>query len=375
MSATNISYDYDLPKGLIADEPAEPRDSARLLVYKTKSGEIIEDIFANISRYVPENSLLVLNDTKVMPARLELTKATGGKVNILFLLNEWRQDDTIHIKGLPDKKLNIGDRLYIHASDEVVSGQIQNLADMIPLVKIVAQNKEEFTFELLINATDFRGILNKSGHTPLPPYIHSSLTEKEARERYQTIFSRGSSSASVAAPTASLHFSDSVFASLKSKNIVKTFVTLDVGRGTFSPVDMSLAKDNVASLHSEPIFVSMKAVMDIARAKKEGRLVITSGTTATRVVESLADRIIADHTLEDRTDISDTTSIFIRPPYNFKITDGLITNFHLPNTSLLMLLDAFLQYKKSPKSWRDIYEYAIEKGYRFYSFGDAMLVI
>ena len=356
-----MSYDYFLPKELIANIPADPRDSARLLVYKTRTGEIIEDIFANIVRYLPDNSLLVLNDTQVIPARLELTKTTGKKVKILFLVNELADstgDPRPVVKGLPDKRLDVGDKL---------------LFDGHLVVEVISQNKEEFTFHLLIPKDSFRKILEDRGLTPLPPYIHSQIGEVELRNKYQTIFAEAKNLASVAAPTASLHFTEEVFRSLEQKNIEKAFVTLHVGRGTFSHVD-----EDTDRLHREPIYISSKSAKKIADAKRDGRTIISSGTTAARVLESSASFILDDNTadnLEGHTDLSGSTSIFIKPPYDFKMVDALITNFHLPNTSLLMLLDAFLQYKKSPKTWHEIYEYAVKNGFRFYSFGDAMLVI
>ncbi len=358
-----MSYDYKLREGSIANNPAEPRDSAKLLVVNTKTGDIKVDIFANISKFLPENSLLVLNDTKVIPARLELTKATGGKVRILFLVNEMQSGQLV--KGLADRKLVVGDQLFL--DDD------KGPNDKTPIVKIVAQNKGEFVFEVLVPMLDFSSILKEVGQTPLPPYIHTDLSEEEAREKYQTIYSKENFEskngladmfASVAAPTASLHFTDRVFQSFEAKNIEKTFVTLHVGRGTFAHVD-----EKVTKLHEEPVYISEESAAAILQAKKEGRTVIASGTTAVRVLESSSDNILAEQ------GYSGSTSIFIKPPYDFKIVDAMITNFHLPNTSLLQLLDAFLQYKKSPKSWREIYNFAMENDFKFYSFGDAMLVI
>ncbi len=353
-------YDYDLPENLIAHTPAEPRDAARLLVYRVATNEIIEDVFANISRYIPEHSLLVLNDTRVIPARLELTKSTGGIVRILFLVNEsgQRADSTavLTIKGLPDRKLKIGEVLFCGA------GKYKGKA----IVRVLSQVKEEFTFEVLISMSEFRGLLEMSGKTPLPPYIHSSLSEEEIRARYQTVFA--GNGASVAAPTASLHFTDKVFQSLAAKDITKTYVTLHVGRGTFSPVDEETIQGG--KLHEEPIHIENESAQKIAQAKKEGRMIVAAGTTATRVLESAAQLIMTTSATIDM-----STSIFIKPPYQFQLTDALITNFHLPNTSLLMLLDALLQYRGAHTSWRKLYEYAITHKFRFYSFGDAMLVI
>jgi len=304
---------------------------------------------------------LDLNDTQVIPARLELTKSTGKKVKILFLVNELSEEivgEKAQVKGLPDKRLDIGDSLYL---------------DDHPIAEVVSQDKEEFTFNLLVSLDYFRKTLEDRGLTPLPPYIHSSLSEGDVREKYQTIFSETNPLASVAAPTASLHFTERVFCSLEEKGIENTRVTLHVGRGTFSHIN-----EDTKQLHREPVYISRASAEKIADAKRHGRTVISSGTTATRVLESSVRFILDNNQPDDRegqSDLSGFTSIFIKPSYDFKIVDALMTNFHLPNTSLLMLLDAFLQYKKSTKTWRDIYEYAVENKFRFYSFGDAMLVI
>ncbi len=228
-------YDYDLPKNLIANAPAEPRDAARLMVYSTATNEIMLDYFYNISRYLPSDSVLVLNDTKVVPARLTLKKITGGEVTILFLMNEW--DGKAMIKGLPDKKVNPMEGLFLVNR---------------PVVEAVSNHNEEFTFKILIAPEQFRSLFQDYGQTPLPPYIHSTMSENELREKYQSTFAVNP--ASVAAPTASLHFTDRVFKSLDLKNIQRTKVTLHVGRGTFSPVSdqMKLA----SQLHSEPIYIS-----------------------------------------------------------------------------------------------------------------------
>ena len=360
--AMSQPYSYDLPEALIAHAPAEPRDSARLLVYHVAENTLIEDTFANISRYIPERALLILNDTQVVPARLSLMKSTGGTVRILFLVNEWMGEGLI--KGLPDRKLKTGDVLSL---------------DGRPVVEVISQDKEEFSYKVLMSSAEFRELLKGSGTTPLPPYIHSSLSEDEARTRYQTVFATPDVQASVAAPTASLHFTEGVFNSLDAKGVERAYVTLHVGRGTFSPVDVT--NPDQTKLHSEPVFISANSVKAIAHAQKEGRTIVASGTTALRAIESAAEFIakkaktMDDHDKSPAAPYDMATDIFIKPPYDFKIANALITNFHLPGTSLLVLLDAFLQYRGAARSWRDIYEYAIAHGFRFYSFGDAMLVI
>jgi S-adenosylmethionine:tRNA ribosyltransferase-isomerase len=344
----SIHYNFNLPPELVAHSPAEPRDSSRLLIYSTKTNEVLFDTFAHISRYLPENSLLVLNDTRVVPARLECTKITGGTVRILFLVNEW--DGVGVIRGLPDRKVTVGDTLYVNQR---------------PCVQATSQHNEEFTFRLLISPKEFSELCQSRGSTPLPPYIHSSLTEAEARTRYQTVFA--DKPASVAAPTASLHFTDKVFQSLAVKNITKAFVTLHVGRGTFSPVTPEMI--GAGKLHEEPVSISQESANRILAAKNQHVPIIAVGTTAVRSIESAADALLAGNAFEG------STSIFIKPPFNFRVADGLITNFHIPNTSLLMLLDAFLRSKGAKMTWRQLYELAIHERFRFYSFGDSMLIL
>ncbi|MCX6716220.1 MAG: tRNA preQ1(34) S-adenosylmethionine ribosyltransferase-isomerase QueA [Candidatus Taylorbacteria bacterium] len=341
-------FEYNLPKELIANAPVEPRDSAKLFVYSTKTDEIVLDTFSNIARYLPRGSVLVLNDTKVVPARLTVNKLTGGAVTILFLINEW--DGGPHIKGLPDKGLMLYEGLFL---------------DGHPMLEPISHVNEEFTFKILVAPEIFRKLFEKYGQTPLPPYIHSDLSEEELRQKYQSVFAE--KPASVAAPTASLHFTDNVFKTLDVKDIIRTKVTLHVGRGTFSPV----RSDQISSgeLHSEPIHITKESAEIIQSAKQSGRAVTACGTTALRLLEATADYILAGKEYEGE------TTLFIKAPYEFKVVDIFITNFHLPGTSLLMLVDAFLKSKKAKKSWRDLYELAIRQHFRFYSFGDAMLII
>lgn len=341
-------YSYTLPRELVATAPAEPRDAARLLVYNTGTDEIVFDTFANLSRYIPAGAVLVLNDTKVVPARLQLVKKTGGIANVLFLMNEWNGGDTI--KGLPDRNVPAGEELTLVNRPILVSQSNTN---------------EEFTFKLLIPAAEFSDLITTYGRTPLPPYIKTDIPEEKLREEYQTTFA--THPASVAAPTASLHFTDRVFVSLAAKEVALAKVTLHVGRGTFSPV----TKENERSgtLHAEPIHVSRESAELIRSAKAAGKPVVAAGTTAVRLLESASDFIMAGHAYDG------DTSLFIRPPFDFKIVDGLITNFHLPGTSLLALLDAFMRFKGAKRTWLDLYELAVKDMFRFYSFGDAMLIV
>lgn len=341
-------YIYTLPPELVATVPAEPRDAARLLVYSSATDEIVFDTFANLSRYIPSGAALVLNDTKVVPARLPLTKPTGGVANVLFLVNEWDGGDTI--KGLPDRNIDIGRPLSLVNK---------------PVAQAVSHENEEFSFKLLVSPSEFRDMLQLYGRTPLPPYIKATIPEEKIREEYQTTFA--SHPASVAAPTASLHFTDRVLRSLAEKGVGRADVTLHVGRGTFSPVTPGMLE--AGKLHTEPIHVAAESAAAIAAAKRAGKPVVAAGTTALRLLESAADPILAGRGLDGE------TSLFIKPPYGFKVADALITNFHLPGTSLLMLLDAFMQWKGAKKSWLDLYAIAVKDRFRFYSFGDAMLIL
>lgn len=343
-----MNYNFNLPPELIAHTPSEPRDAARILVYSTKTNEVLFDTFAHLARYLPEQSVLVLNDTRVVPARIECTKITGGTVRILFLLNEWDGGPIVH--GLPDKKLVIGETLYIHQR---------------PFAEVVSQLNEDFSFKLLTSPQEFEKLCTSHGRTPLQPYIHSTATESVAHEQSQTIFANKPSPVTVS--TALLHFTDRVFISLAEKGIEKVPVTLHVGRGTFSPV----IKENLDSgkLHIEPVRVSKESAVIIATAKKAGKTIIASGTTAVRVLESAADSVLAGNGYEG------DTALLIKPPYNFKVVDALITNFHIANTSLLMLVDAFLQSKGAKRTWRELYDIAAREKFMFYSFGDAMVIV
>lgn len=357
----NESYDYTLSDELIGTKPAEPRDSALLFVYDTASDTVSFDVFANLDKYLPEKSLLVLNDTKVVPARVTLYKETGGKVVALFLMNEYRGGDTVRV--LLDRGISVNAFLYLgtlpHLSTSVdrCGGKVEPRHRM----QVVGQEenvfilKPEFAIELLPE------LLERYGAMPLPPYLKGvTLSETELRSRYQTVFA--SHPASVAAPTASLHFTPRVFEKLEGKGIEKTYVTLHVGLGTFAPLTSENLK--TCTLHFERYEVPEESVRKIQTAKKEKRNIVAVGTTAVRTLESFA-----------KGNSSGETNLFIRPPYDFKLVDSLITNFHIPKSSLMMLVDAFLQHKKSKRSILSLYHIAIAEKFRFFSFGDVMLVL
>lgn len=338
---------FNLPDRLIATAPASPRDAAKLLVYDTATDEVVFDTFRHLGKYLPPQALVVLNDTKVLPARVPVVKDTGGRAEILFLLNEPAPAGLV--SGLADRKLVVGQVVTIdHRWALTVVGQSANL----------------FLFRPKFPLRHLPRIMTQSGQMPLPPYLkQTKLSEHQLRDKYQAVFA--AHPASVAAPTASLHFTKRLLADLRREGIKTTTVTLHVGRGTFAP----LTAEQVASgkLHEEPYLISGAAARQINQAKTAGRPVIAVGTTATRAIESAASRgrVSAG---------AGATKIFIRPPHKFQIIDGLVTNFHLPGTSLLLLVDALLRDKHASRSVTDLYKLAIKKNFRFYSFGDGMLI-
>ncbi|NTV55002.1 MAG: tRNA preQ1(34) S-adenosylmethionine ribosyltransferase-isomerase QueA [Candidatus Moranbacteria bacterium] len=355
-------YDYRLPKGLIRKCGVEPRDSARLFVYDTGTDTVFHDTFANLASYLPERAMLVLNETRVVPARLMLSKETGGKIEAFVLANEISEaisgtgpaESLIPI--LVDRKCVPGMRLFFPDGSRF---------------EVVSQEENRF-FVRLHSGKSLSDLLDAYGETPIPHYLEDTGTtrdEQALRKRYQTVFAR--SGASVAAPTASLHFTDRVFGSLAAKGVETIHVGLDVGLGTFA----SLRPENFVSktLHRERISVSETAAERLTRAKAEGHRVVAVGTTALRTLESV---IVpgADTGMREFRPYSGDTDIFIFPPHRFRSADMLLTNFHLPKSSLMLLVEAFLRDRGSKRTLVSLYEEAIREGYAFYSFGDSMLI-
>jgi len=346
-------YSYNLPKEKIAHQPAKPRDFSKLFVYDTLEDKIYFDIFLNLDKYLPKNSFLVLNNTKVLPAKVEMLKETGGKVKILFLVDEAINKNSKLIRGLVNKKLNLKEKIYF-----------PNKKDFI---EVVSQEKNIFTFSLKTDLNNFLKLLNLYGEAPLPPYVKKTpLTKKEAKEKYQTIFAK--KLGSIAAPTASFHFTKRVFKKLKRKGIEHFFITLHVGLGTFMPISEENIKKR--KLHKEYWEIETSIYKKILKLKQKKKL-IAVGTTTTRLLETLARKKLN----LNKKILRGTTELFIFPPFKFKMIDGLITNFHLPKTSLMMLVEAFLQFKNSKRHLKELYEIAIKNDFRFYSFGDAMLIL
>jgi S-adenosylmethionine:tRNA ribosyltransferase-isomerase len=333
-------YDYELPVSAIAQRPASVRDQAKLLVYDRKSGKASCDRFINLGKYLPKNSVLVFNETKVVPARLAVKKPTGGKVELFYvgILGT-------NLRCLTNQPVPIGTVLHLKKNNFTVVGR----EDKWYLVKPPFAAKEIFSF------------LEKNGKTPLPPYLKNSpLSERERRKKYQTVFARAKGS--VAAPTASLHFTDRLIKKLKKLGVRVVYITLHVNLGTFAPVTETHLKKE--KLHAEEYEITREAAKRLNAAKKAGKNIIAVGTTSCRALESAT-------TGGKLKKLSGTTDIFIRPPYDFKFVDSLITNFHVPRSSLLMLVASLVGRKKLFK----LYDLALEKKMRFLSFGDGMFIL
>lgn len=332
-------FDYDLPQELIAQHPMEPRDHSRLLVVDKKTGEIEHKHFYDLVNYLKPGDVLVFNDTRVIPARLHGTKDTGAHVEVFLLTRRDATDWEVLVR--PGKKLQVGAK--INFSDELSCEVIEHTDFGGRVVR--------FKYDSI-----FEEILDRLGETPLPPYITAPLEDKE---RYQTVYNRERGSA--AAPTAGLHFTKELLQKIKEIGCEEVFVTLHVGLGTFRPVSEAKIEDH--KMHKEFYTVSQEAADAVNKAKAEGRRIIAVGTTAVRTLEAAG----ADGQLHAG---SSWTNIFIYPGYKFRLVDDLVTNFHLPQSTLLMLV--------STLSTREImlqtYKKAVEEKYRFFSFGDAMFI-
>ena len=332
-------FDYDLPKELIAQHPLEPRDHSRLLVVDKETGELEHRHFYDLVDYLQPGDLLVFNDTRVIPARLHGFKDTGAHVEVFLLTRKDAHDWEVLVK--PGKKLQQGARIKF---SEELSCEI---VDYTEFGGRIARFHYEGVFE---------EILDRLGETPLPPYITAPLEDKE---RYQTVYNRERGSA--AAPTAGLHFTKELLQKIKDKGCEEVFVTLHVGLGTFRPVSEANIEDHL--MHSEFYSVSTEAAAAINRARAEGRRIIAVGTTSVRTLESAG----ASGTMQAG---SSWTQIFIYPGYKYKFVDALVTNFHLPQSTLLMLVSAL----SSREIMLASYKIAVEEKYRFFSFGDAMFI-
>ena len=334
---------YDLPEELIAQDPLEDRSSSRLLVLDKETGATSHHIFKEITGYLKEGDCLVINDTKVIPARLIGAKeGTGAKIEILLLKR--KENNIWETLVKPGKKAKVGTRIVF--GEGILVGEV---------VGIVEEGNRLVKFEY---EGIFEEILDQLGQMPLPPYITHQLEDKN---RYQTVYAKHTGSA--AAPTAGLHFTPELLKEIEEKGIDIARVTLHVGLGTFRPVKVDEITDH--HMHSEFYQVDEEAAEKINRAKDSGHRVICVGTTSCRTIESAADE--TGHLKA----CSGWTEIFIYPGYKFKILDGLITNFHLPESTLIMLVSALAGREHVLAA----YEEAVQERYRFFSFGDAMLIV
>ncbi|KGJ29642.1 tRNA preQ1(34) S-adenosylmethionine ribosyltransferase-isomerase QueA [Staphylococcus haemolyticus] len=336
-------FDYDLPESLIAQTPLKDRDQSRLLVLGRNSGNIEHKHFKDVIDYLETGDTLVLNDTRVMPARLfGLKEETGAKVEMLMLTRIENNDWEVLLK--PAKRIKVGNKLSFGEG------------------KIIAECIEELDQGGRIMRLHYEGILeerlNELGEMPLPPYIKERLDDPD---RYQTVYAKESGSA--AAPTAGLHFTDELLDEIRAKGINIAFITLHVGLGTFRPVSVEDINDH--EMHSEYYQMTQETADLLNQTKNEGHRIISVGTTSTRTLETIR------RDYNEFVAVSGWTDIFIYPGFTYKAIDGLITNFHLPKSTLVMLVSAF----SSRENILNAYKEAVKLEYRFFSFGDAMLII
>ncbi len=333
---------YDLPEGLIAQVPIKKRDESRLMVLDRKKQTIEHKVFKDILDYLQPGDCLVRNNTKVIPARIYGKKETGANVEFLLLNNI--EGDIWESIVRPGNKLHVGTKVTF--GDGKLNAEILEVMEG-------GTRKVKFTYNGIFNE-----ILDEIGMMPLPPYIHEELKEKD---RYQTVYAKYQGSA--AAPTAGLHFTEELLEKIKEKGVEIANVTLHVGIGTFRPVKVEKIEEH--HMHSEHYYIKQEDVDKINNARKNGGRIISVGTTSCRVLESIADENgFVQETEGD-------TSIFIYPGYKFKCIDGLITNFHLPESTLLMLVSALAGKDYIMKAYNE----AVKEKYRFFSFGDAMLIL
>jgi S-adenosylmethionine:tRNA ribosyltransferase-isomerase len=332
-------FDYNLPESSIAQTPAEPRDSSRLLVLHRDTSEIEHRVFRDIGDYLRAGDLLVLNQTRVIPARVYARKETGGRVELLLLR---RRDELSWEALVGGKGLRVGK--MINVEDGPRAEVIELLGGSERVIKFSEPIEPYFS---------------KVGHVPLPPYIHQKLRDPE---RYQTVYAREPGSA--AAPTAGLHFTPRLLEELQTKGVKIAYVTLHVGLDTFAPVTEDNPEQHI--IHTEWCELPQETADLINQTKQMGGRIIAVGTTSVRTLESAVQ--VGRNAIPP---YSGPTSLFILPGYKFKVVDAMITNFHLPKSTLLMLVSAFAGRERM----LDTYEIAIREGYRFYSFGDAMIIL
>lgn len=366
-------YDYNLPEELIAQMPADKRDNSRMMVLDRNAGTVSHKHFYDIVDLIEPNSLLVMNNTKVLPARLIGHKDTGAKIEV-FLLKQyalsprplWEREEFVSEQS---KLTNSGEgclwQVLIKPSKRVKPDTVVKISDELSVraIKRLEENGE-WLVELLFDGNNVLEVLHRNGNIPLPPYIERKIANDDLKkldfERYQTVYAKDEGS--VAAPTAGLHFTKEILDKLEVKGVELCEVTLNVGLGTFRPVQCENVLDH--KMHSETFEISAKAAEQITKAKAEGRTIIAVGTTTVRTLET------AYQQFGNICECSSASELFIYPPYEFKVIDKLITNFHLPKSTLLMLVSAL-----AGKDFIfEAYKEAIENKYRFFSYGDCMFI-
>jgi len=342
-------FDFNLPSNLIATEPAKPRDHSRLLVLDKKTGKIEHKHFYDLVDYLGKGDILILNNSKVIPARLIGKKDTGGKVEVFL---HKKISDNIWQCLLGAKKMKTGLKIYF---EEKLEAEI-------------LKDNGDGTWNVVFSAgaDAFDRILEKIGHVPLPPYIKKEENKNSDKKNYQTVYADDEKKGSVAAPTAGLHFTPDLIKKLKDKGVQIEYITLHVGLGTFAPVKVDDIEEH--KMHSEYVEIKKSVAEKIIKAKREGRRVVSVGTTSTRTLESQID---ISNPWPVSENLSAWVNIFIYPGYKFKVVDSIITNFHLPKSTLLMLVSAFAGKGNIDKAYKS----AILEKYRFYSYGDAMLIL
>lgn len=333
-------FDYPLPETLIARQPAEPRDSCRLMVYRRQTGEIIHSHFHQIDSFLNPGDTLALNDSKVIPARLHGCDDQGKPFEV-FLLSRETQSGKWKCLAKPGKKIKSGITVHFNGA---VSGALKKIKDELCEIEFTETSPLEFW-----------KWLEKEGKIPLPPYIKRPADSDDC-QNYQTVFAK--TKGSVAAPTAGLHFTEALFQKLYTKQIESAFLTLHVGYGTFSPIRAQNIHEH--EMHEENYYIGDDTFLKLSAAKKFGKKIVAVGTTSLRALESIPSQGTAG-----------TTRLFITPGFQFQWVDALITNFHLPKSSLLILVSAFMGKEEALRC----YDIAMQEKYRFFSYGDAMLIL
>lgn len=347
-------YDYNLPEELIAQMPADKRDNSRMMVLNRKDRTISHKHFYDIVDLIEPNTLLVMNNTKVLPARLIGHKDTGAKIEVFLLKqNSKMQDEHENWEVLIKPSKRVKPDTIIKISDELSVRAIKRL-----------EENGEWLVELIFNGNNVLDVLHRNGNIPLPPYIERKIPNEDLKkldfERYQTVYAKDEGS--VAAPTAGLHFTKEILKKLENKGVELAYVTLNVGLGTFRPVQCENVENH--KMHSETFEISEKAAEQINRAKAEGKKIVAVGTTTVRTLETAYKKFGCIKACHDHSEL------FIYPPYEFKVIDNLITNFHLPKSTLLMLVSALAGKDFIFEGYKE----AIENKYRFFSYGDCMYI-